>query len=282
MGRGIAAPSRDVIRLRGLALLVLGVGLLVVALSFAGTVAAYAMRHDGQGQTARLHAPVGVRLSEPIEDLKHAPPDVAAEKEPVVKVPSSAHLLGVETPAPLATKGTSRSHVPRTLGDKPPADTSTLVNVQTCDGGTFALNVAEKRMFDLHNSTRRAHGRRALCLSPVLTLAARSRSQDMLNRGYFSHYTPGGVTVIDQLKRKGYYSYDPSDYHMLGENIAMGGDGKDEDTPEHLFTGLMHSEGHRENILRADFGEVGVGARSGTYQEYDDTSTIYTAVFGGR
>ena len=261
------------IRLRGLALLVLGVGLLVLALSFTGTVAAYAMRHDGQGQTARLHAPVGVRLSEPIEDLKHAPPDVAAEKEPVVKVPSSA---------PRATTRASRSHVPRTLGDKPPADTSTLVNVQTCDGGTFVLNVAEKRMFDLHNSTRRAHGRRALCLSPVLTLAARSRSQDMLNRDYFSHYTPRGVTVIDQLKRKGYYSYDPSDYHMLGENIAMGGDGKDEDTPEHLFTGLMHSEGHRENILRADFGEVGVGARSGTYQEYDDTSTIYTAVFGGR
>jgi uncharacterized protein YkwD len=45
---------------------------------------------------------------------------------------------------------------------------------------------------------------------------------------------------------------------------------------------LMHSEGHRENILRGEFEEVGVGARSGTYQEYDDTSTIYTTVFGGR
>jgi uncharacterized protein YkwD len=62
----------------------------------------------------------------------------------------------------------------------------------------------------------------------------------------------------------------------------MGGDGNDEDTPEHLFTQLMHSEGHRENILRGEFEEVGVGARSGTYQEYDDTSTIYTTVFGGR
>jgi uncharacterized protein YkwD len=61
----------------------------------------------------------------------------------------------------------------------------------------------------------------------------------------------------------------------------MGGDGNDEDGPEHLFTLLMHSEGHRENILRGEFEEVGVGARSGTYQEYDDTSTIYTTVFGG-
>jgi uncharacterized protein YkwD len=40
--------------------------------------------------------------------------------------------------------------------------------------------------------------------------------------------------------------------------------------------------GHRENILRGEFDEVGVGARSGTYQGYDDTSTVYTVVFGGR
>jgi uncharacterized protein YkwD len=104
----------------------------------------------------------------------------------------------------------------------------------------------------------------------------------MLNRDYFSHYTPDGVTVIDQLERRSYYSYDPGDYHALGENIAMGGDGRDEDTPEHLFTEFMHSEGHRANILRTAFVEVGVGARSGTYQGYDDTSTVYTVVFGGR
>ncbi|HWS82590.1 MAG TPA: CAP domain-containing protein [Rubrobacter sp.] len=137
-------------------------------------------------------------------------------------------------------------------------------------------------MFDLHNETRTAYGLGPLCLSSVLTSAARVRSQDMLNRDYFSHYTPGGVSVIDLLRRKGHYSSEPGDYHVLGENIAMGGDGYDEDTPEHLFTGLMQSEGHRENILRGEFEEVGLGARSGTYQEYDDISTIYTAVFGGR
>jgi uncharacterized protein YkwD len=263
-------------------LLVVGVGLLVVALSFARAVAAHAMHHDGQAQTARLHAPAGVRLSEPIEDSNRESPDVAPEKEPGVKPSSSAQPPSVQTPTPRATKPVPQRSGSWIHGDKPPADTSTLVNVQTCGGGTFALNVAEKAMFDLHNETRKAHGLGALCLSPVLTIAARSRSQDMLNRDYFSHYTPRGVTVIDQLRRKGYYSYDPTDYHILGENLAMGGDGKDEDTPEHLFTGLMHSEGHRENILRREFDEVGAGARSGTYQEYDDTSTIYTVVFGGR
>jgi uncharacterized protein YkwD len=271
------------IRLRGGALLVVGVGLLLAVLSFPGAVATYAMPYDVQEQTARLHAPVGVRLAEPIQDFKREPPDAIRQKEPVVKAPSSAQPLIVQMSTPRAIKaapqhsGSSWIH-----GDEPPTDTSTLVNVRTCGGGTFALNVAEKEMFGLHNETRKEYGLGPLCLSPVLTKAARARSQDMLNRDYFSHYTPGGVTVIDQLKRKGYYSQEPSDYHILGENIAMGGDGSDQDTPEHLFTELMHSEGHRENILRGDFDEVGVGARSGTYQDYVDISTIYTTVFGGR
>jgi uncharacterized protein YkwD len=260
------------IRLRGGALLVVGVVLFFVALSFTGSVAAYGMRHDGQGQTARLDAPVGVRLAQPIEDLK----------EPVANSSSASQPLSVETPTPHAARPAPRYSGSWIHGDIPPADTSTLVNLRTCDGGTFALNVAEKEMFDLHNETRKAHGLRPLCLSSVLTTAARARSQDMLNRDYFSHYTPAGVTVIHQLERKGYYSSEPDDYHMLGENIAMGGDGNDEDTPGHLFTGLMNSEGHRANILSGEFEEVGVGARSGTYQEYDDISTIYTTVFGGR
>ena len=253
-------------------MLVVGVVLLFVALSFTGAVTAYAMRHDGQRETARLHTPVGVRLAQPIEDLK----------EPVANSPSTRRPLSVETPTPQAARPAPQYSGSWIHGDKPPADTSTLVNLRTCAGGTFPLNVAEKVMFDLHNETRKAHGLRPLCLSSVLTTAARARSQDMVNRDYFSHYTPAGVTVIHQLERKGYYSSEPDDYHMLGENIAMGGDGNDEDTPEHLFTGLMNSEGHRANILSGEFEEVGVGARSGTYQQYDDISTIYTTVFGGR
>ena len=265
------------IRLRWGALLVVGVGLVFVALSFTGAVAVYAMRHDGQGQTARLHAPVGVRLAEPIVDLKREAPDATTQKEPVGKQLSSA-----QTPTPGATKPAPQRSGSWIHGDKPPANTSMLVNVRTCDGGIFALNVAEREMFELHNETRTAHGLGPLCLSPVLTKAARARSQDMLNRDYFSHYTPDGVTVIDQLRRQGCYGYDPGDYHAVGENIGLGGDFTDQDTPERRFTGWMQSPGHRENILRGEFEEVGVGARSGTYQEYDDTSTIYTTVFGGR
>lgn len=49
-----------------------------------------------------------------------------------------------------------------------------------------------------------------------------------------------------------------------------------------MFDGLMKSPGHRENTLRKSFDEVGIGAKSGRYQNYDDVSTIYTVVFAGR
>src|ERR671919_651054 len=111
------------IRLRGDALLVVGAGLLFVALSFPGAVAAHAMPHDGQEQTARLHAPVGVRLAEPLEDLKGEAPDVTLQKEPVIKPSSTPRPRIVQTPPPRATKqAPQRSGFSWIHGDKPPAD----------------------------------------------------------------------------------------------------------------------------------------------------------------
>jgi uncharacterized protein YkwD len=277
----------DVIRLRASVFSVLGVGLFLLAVSFPGAVSVHAMAHDGQGQTARLHASsVGVRLAQPIEDLKGEPADGRAHKEPLLRALSAAqpHSVNSQTPPQPTKKGAQGGEYSSSWieGDKPPADTSTLVKVRTCDGGTFVLNVAEKKMLELHNQRRRAYGVDPLCVSAVLTQAARARSEEMLRREYFSHYSPSGVTVIDQLRREGYYGNAAGEYHWVGENIALGGDFADQDSPEQRFRSWMESAGHRQNILREEFEEVGVGALSGTYQHYDDTSTIYTTVFGGR
>ena len=96
--------SRDMIRLRGGALLVVGVVLLFVTLSFTGAVA-HAMRHDGQGH----HAPVGIRLAAPIEDLNGEPPDATPQYEPVAKSPSATQPVIVQAPTPYATKPAPQS-----------------------------------------------------------------------------------------------------------------------------------------------------------------------------
>jgi uncharacterized protein YkwD len=184
--------------------------------------------------------------------------------------------------APKPNPAPSPSPTPRqqdVTGAVPAADTTTLVSVPTCDGSTFELNVSEKRMFALHNQTRGKRGLKPLCVSPDLTKVARSRSQDMLDRDYFSHYPPDGTDITDHVRPLRYPG--PGREYKVGENLAKGGDGLDQDIADHLFEGLMNSPGHKKNILRKVFSEVGVGARSGTYQQYDDVSTIYTLVYGG-
>ena len=267
----------------GAALVVIGAAMMVVALCFAVAVAVFAVRQGESRQAITPQpatAPAEAAPSEPMVEPRLAETEIPRYER--FDIPdSSSNLPGPSDSPPEPPRESAPQEEAQSLvGEVPAANTTTLVDVKTCEGDYFTLNAAEKRMLDLHNQTRAERGLGALCLSPILTPLARARSEDMLDRGYFSHYTPEGATVMDQIERLGYDG--PNGYYLAGENIAKGGDGTDTDTPEYMFEGLMHSPGHRENILREEFTEVGIGAGSGTYQGYDDISTIYTVVFGGR
>jgi uncharacterized protein YkwD len=106
---------------------------------------------------------------------------------------------------------------------------------------------AEKEMVRLLNSQRMLQGLNALSSSATLTYASRAHATDMARRGYFSHYSPEGLSPFDRLaKRSISYSY-------AGENLALA------PNVEIAMQGLMKSPGHRANILSPHFGQVGVG-----------------------
>ncbi len=157
------------------------------------------------------------------------------------------------------------------------ADAANIVNAQTCNGATIELHTGEKRMLDLHNQTRAEHGLSPLCIHPALTKAARDHSQDMLNRDYFSHYSPEGSEPLDRVKWANYTSCGRTS--ICGENLAVGSSYMR--TPERLFEALMNSPSHKANILRKEFSEVGIGLWAGSYKGYDRTS-MYTIEFAGR
>lgn len=143
----------------------------------------------------------------------------------------------------------------------------------TCEGGQIALTAEESRSVQLHNSTRASNGLASLCASSRLTNAARGHSQDMINRGYFSHTTPEGTTFAARIQAQGY------SFSTAGENIAYGsGSAADSDD---RFTAWMNSPGHRANILSSSIQEIGVGA---AYSSFNGTPgvTMYTADFGGQ
>lgn len=109
----------------------------------------------------------------------------------------------------------------------------------------------EAQMLVLVNAERRAAGLPEVEPDRELTEVARAHSRDMLARGYFSHYSPEGGDLEDRLRGSRVR------YLTAGENLALA------PTLHAAHKGLMHSPGHRANILRPQFGRLGVGILDG-------------------
>jgi uncharacterized protein YkwD len=109
----------------------------------------------------------------------------------------------------------------------------------------------EARMLDLVNAERAEAGLRALLADPPLADVARRHSADMFARGYFSHVTPEGRDPFDRMRAANVR------YLVAGENLALAR------SLQLAHDGLMHSPGHRANILRPAFGRVGIGVLDG-------------------
>ena len=109
----------------------------------------------------------------------------------------------------------------------------------------------EKRMLGLVNQERQAQGLGPLAADPELTEVARRHSADMFARGYFAHDTPEGITPFDRMRAANVR------FIAAGENLALA------PTIPVAHSGLMNSPGHRANILRKEFGRVGIGIMDG-------------------
>ena len=109
----------------------------------------------------------------------------------------------------------------------------------------------ERQMLDLVNQERQAAGLSPLAPDPELTEVARRHSADMFARGYFAHDTPEGLTPFDRMRAANVR------FAIAGENLALA------PTIPVAHTGLMNSPGHRANILRPQFGRLGIGVMDG-------------------
>lgn len=109
----------------------------------------------------------------------------------------------------------------------------------------------EARMLAMVNAERAKQGLQPLRADPELTLVARAHSRDMLARAYFSHVTPEGLELSHRMREA------KLGYLAAGENLALA------PTLAGAHQGLMNSPGHRANILRPQFGRVGIGVLDG-------------------
>ena len=112
----------------------------------------------------------------------------------------------------------------------------------------------EREVVRLVNVERRKNGLSELEYNWQLSRVARYKSEDMRDRGYFSHTSPTYGTPYQMMRSFGIT------YRTAGENIAKG-----QTSPEAVVKGWMNSSGHRANILNPSFTEIGVGFASGNY-----------------
>lgn len=113
------------------------------------------------------------------------------------------------------------------------------------------LSSEEQQMVNLVNQARTKNGLNPLVVDLELSRVARIKSQEMIERNYFSHQSRLYGSPFEMMKKFGI------SFTAAGENIACNG------SVEAAHQALMASQGHRENILNANYTHIGVGIVDG-------------------
>jgi uncharacterized protein YkwD len=129
----------------------------------------------------------------------------------------------------------------------------------------------------LHNQVRAEHRLPRLRENTRLRKAAVGHSRNMVAKKFFEHTTPSGVTMVDRILKARYVREDQG--WMLGENLAWGTGSYA--TPRGAVQAWMESPGHRANILKRSYRELGVGLVLGVPVS-DAAGATYTVDFGVR
>lgn len=172
---------------------------------------------------------------------KAVTPVVPVQKKVVAKVT-----------APIKTNG---SLVPKTAVEEKTVVAPGPLRALTQITNTTVLTV---RGIIERTNIERAQNGGLLALVENLTLDrdAQMKVEDMFAKQYFEHVSPLGIGPADLAKAVGYA------YVVVGENLALGDFGNDTG----VVTAWMNSPGHRANILKPQYQEIGVAVEKGMYQ----------------
>ena len=122
-------------------------------------------------------------------------------------------------------------------------------------------------LVDLANGDRAAAQVGSLRINPQLVAAAQAKANDMATKGYFAHVSPEGKDSWYWFKQVGY------SFEYAGENLAV--DFSDSGDVERAW---LNSPLHRENILNAQFAEIGIATAEGLYEGH--RATFVVQMFG--
>ncbi len=133
----------------------------------------------------------------------------------------------------------------------------------------ITANISTGELLSLTNQRRQEAGLAPLVLNESLSQAAYKKAQDMLSKNYWAHNAPDGTTPWVFIKSSGY------DYLFAGENLARGFT-----TAPDTVSAWMGSPGHRDNMLSANYKDIGFAVVTGNLT--GDETVVVVEMLGGR
>lgn len=116
----------------------------------------------------------------------------------------------------------------------------------------FFADITKSALVSFINQARQSSGLQPLVESQKLDQAAQLKAEDMVQKQYFSHTSPQGVSPWYWLKTIGY------NYKYAGENLAVGFfDSKE------VYNAWVNSPSHKANLLNSNYKEVGTAVLDG-------------------
>jgi uncharacterized protein YkwD len=228
--------------------------LAVCAVFLAAAAVAIALVEDNRLRVQAETPESGHQTSEselvPVEAVPESPTPAFSEVEEIEETPEEPSNTEEESQVSLESP------------KSPVVDVGTPLRVEGGDpneslvGGAYASVYAKLTVDGILGATNAERYKEDLPLlasNAALAEAARLKAHDILEKQYFAHDSPTGETVADLAAQAGY------SYILLGENLAMGNFRSN----AALVKAWMDSPGHRANILKEGYTEIGIVAVRG-------------------
>ncbi len=123
--------------------------------------------------------------------------------------------------------------------------------------------ITTNRLIELTNQSREAAGLPPLAINNKLSQSAYLKAEDMVEKDYFNHTNPEGLTPWYWFKQANY------NYQYAGENLAM-----DFFDAENLYQAWFNSSNHKANLLNPNYKEIGIAIISGEFNGKQTTIAV--------
>ncbi len=131
----------------------------------------------------------------------------------------------------------------------------------------YATDIHLEQLLTATNAKRQAAGLTSLQFNTELSQAAAQKAKDMFAKNYSAHFAPDGKTPWDFISSSGYK------YAIAGENLA-----KNFSTSAAVVDAWMASPTHRENVMKAQYRDIGFAIVNGVLD--GEETTLVVQMFG--